>query len=269
MRTRHLLGVVVLCCVASAAAAKPSRVERKLVAIKAALMSADYRADLPTLASLRTRAAQLSEDPDLGYLADYWSGFASWRIVVNGVSTKVSPDEAKAHLDRAVVDFESSIRKKGDFADAYVGAAAVHGWLGAYKRADQAAMNVEIDSFKRLLNRELELEPSNPRALWIEAVPFIVMPPERGGNIDRAIELYHKMLENAGPLRPESPMPDWGKVEGLMSLASAHLKKPSPDLNAAEEEARAALRLQPDWHYVRDILVPQILKAQHQGGKQQ
>jgi len=66
------------------------------------------------------------------------------------------------------------------------------------------------------------------------------------------------MLENAGPLRPESPLPDWGKVEALMSLASAHLNKPSPDVDAAAEEARTALRLQPDWHYVRDILMPQI-----------
>jgi hypothetical protein len=256
-------------CVASAAAARPSRVERKLVAIKAALMSADYRADLPKLASLRIGAAQLSEDPHFGYLADYWSGFASWRIVANGVSAKMSPDEAKAHLGRAVADFESSIRKKGDFADAYAGAAAVRGWLAAYMHADQAAMNQEIESFKRLLNRALELEPSNPRALWIQAVPFRVLPPERGGNIDRAIELYHKMLENAGPLKPESPLPDWGKVEALMSLANAHLNKTSPDLNAAEEEASAALALQPDWHYVRDILIPQIaakrkqLEAQH------
>ncbi|HEV8657852.1 MAG TPA: hypothetical protein VGS96_04415 [Thermoanaerobaculia bacterium] len=259
MAPKHWLGFVVFCCFVSAAAARPSRVERKLVAIKAALMSADYRADLPKLASLRTRALQLSDDPHLGYLADYWSGFASWRIVVNGVSAKMSPEEAKAHLERAVADFESSIRKKGDFADAYAGAAAVHGWLAAYKgRSDEAAMKQEIESFKRLLNRALELEPSNPRALWIQAVPFVVLPPERGGNIDRAIELYRKMLENAGPLEPQSPLPDWGKVEALMSLANAHLNKPSPDVNAAEEEASAALRLQPDWHYVRDILMPQI-----------
>src|SRR3989442_6811492 len=115
--SKYWIGLVVFYCVTSAAAARPSRVERKLVAIKADLMSADYRADLPKLASLRSRAAQLSDDPRLGYLADYWSGFASWRIVVNGVSAKMSPEEAKEHLGRAVADFESSIRKKDDFAD--------------------------------------------------------------------------------------------------------------------------------------------------------
>ncbi len=34
-----------------------------------------------------------------------------------------------------------------------------------------------------------------------------------------------------------------------MSLAYAHLNLPSPDVDAATEEVRAALRLQPDWHY--------------------
>ena len=50
-----------------------------------------------------------------------------------------------------------------------------------------------------------------------------------------------------------------------MSLAYAHLHQPTPDLAAAEEEARAALRLQPTWAYVRDILLPQIETARRQG----
>jgi hypothetical protein len=43
-----------------------------------------------------------------------------------------------------------------------------------------------------------------------------------------------------------------------MSLAFAQIMKSTPDLNAATEYARAALKLQPQWRYVRDILMPQI-----------
>ena len=233
-------------------------VERELVEIKAATMSADYGADLPKLAALRMRAARLSGDPDLGYLADYWSGFASWRIVVNGASGKMSADEAKAHLGRAVIDFESSIHKKPDFADGYASAAAVHGWLAAYKMADAAASREEIDAYKRLINRAAELEPTNPRVLWIQAVPYLVLPPERGGSLEKAMAFYRQMLEHETPLAPESPLPDWGKPEALMSLAYAYSALPSPDLNAADEQARSALRLRPDWHYVKDILIPKL-----------
>jgi hypothetical protein len=185
-------------------------VERELVEIKAATMSADYGADLPKLAALRMHAARFSDDPNLGYLADYWSGFASWRIVLNGANGKMSADEAQAHLGRAVIDFESSIHKKPDFADGYASAAAVHGWLAAYKMKDAAASKEEIDAYKRLINRAAELEPTNPRVLWIQAVPYMVLPPERGGSIDKAMEFYRQMLEHATPLAPESPLPDWG-----------------------------------------------------------
>jgi len=46
-----------------------------------------------------------------------------------------------------------------------------------------------------------------------------------------------------------------------MSLAWSNLNRTTPDLNAADEDAHSALKLVPYWHYVRDILLPQIQKA--------
>jgi len=232
--------------------------QHQLVAIKAEVMAADYHADLAALASLRSRSAELSGDPELGYLADYWSGFASWRIVVNGTSAKMQREEAMTELRRAAVDFEKSVSKRNDFADAYAAAAAVHGWLASYQLSDPTARNDEVAAFQRLLKRAVELEPNNPRVLWIEAVPYAVLPPERGGNLDRAIELYRKMVDNATALNPDSPLPDWGKPEALMSLAYAYMTKSSTELRTANENAAEALRLVPEWHYVKDILIPQI-----------
>jgi hypothetical protein len=56
--------------------------------------------------------------------------------------------------------------------------------------------------------------------------------------------------------------PSWGEPELLMSLAWSSLNRTSPDLNAAEQDAQAALKLVPYWHYVRDILMAQIRAAQ-------
>jgi len=157
-----------------------------------------------------------------------------------------------------VSTLDSSIRKKSDFADAYAGDAAVHGLIAAYSLSDPAVMNHEVETFQSRIRRALELDPGNPRVLWIEAVPYAVLPKERGGDVAKAIELYQRMLENAGPLEPDSPLPDWGRAEALMSLANANLVKPLPDVQRAAEEARAALRLEPEWHYVRDVLMPNI-----------
>jgi hypothetical protein len=43
-----------------------------------------------------------------------------------------------------------------------------------------------------------------------------------------------------------------------MNLAWSQLNRAAPEVAAAESNARAALALVPNWHYVRDILLPQI-----------
>jgi hypothetical protein len=46
-----------------------------------------------------------------------------------------------------------------------------------------------------------------------------------------------------------------------MSLAWSHLNRTKPELAKAEEYARSALALVPNWHYVRDLLIEQIAQA--------
>jgi hypothetical protein len=90
------------------------------------------------------------------------------------------------------------------------------------------------------------------------------IPAERGGGQDKAIETYQKGLEAArkGVGRSSDPLePSWGEPELLMNLAWSNLNRTKPDLNAADEYAHAALKLVPYWHYVRDILLPQIQAA--------
>jgi hypothetical protein len=55
--------------------------------------------------------------------------------------------------------------------------------------------------------------------------------------------------------------PAWGEPELLMSLAWATMHASSPDVTAAEGYANEALALVPYWHYLRDILMPQIRSA--------
>lgn len=52
-----------------------------------------------------------------------------------------------------------------------------------------------------------------------------------------------------------------------MNLAWSNLNKVTADLSAAERNAREALRLVPNWHYVRDILLPQILAAKYESSQ--
>jgi hypothetical protein len=64
------------------------------------------------------------------------------------------------------------------------------------------------------------------------------------------------------PLRPS-----WGEPELLMNLVWSNLNRSKPNLDAAEQYARSALALVPYWHYVRDILLPQITAARLKQGQ--
>jgi hypothetical protein len=238
--------------------------ERRLAATKQQIMAADYRADFAGLARLREEALRLEDDPAFGYLAHYWAGFASWRIAINGASHAMSATDLKTNLQKAVADFDASVRRKDDFADAYAAAFLADGWLaGMSSGNDPAALREQSQRIQPRLKRAKELAPDNPRVLWAEGSVYLYTPPEYGGNVERALEIYRRMSEVSPPASDaSSPLPDWGKPEALMSLAYAHLSRKPPDLAAASEEALAALRLQPEWSYVRDVLLPQIEAAQ-------
>jgi hypothetical protein len=239
---------------------------QQLTAAKARLMAADYRADLAGLARLRDQVAPLGDDPALGYLAHYWAGYASWRLAINGASHGMSQDDLRANLERAATDFAAAIRLRDDFADAYAAAAGVHGWLLAFLQNDRAAFQQVVEIGSRELARAKELAPDNPRLLWVEGGIVAFKPAAYGGNVERGMQIYRRAAEVAGAPDASSPLPDWGKPEALMSLAYFHLNQPVPDLAAATEEARAALALQPEWSYVRDILMPMIEARRKQLG---
>ena len=113
-----------------------------------------------------------------------------------------------------------------------------------------------------LLKEAQAAAPDNPRLLWVLG-PIRWREPE--GGQDKAMETYEKGLEAVRKQKgtASDPLePSWGEPDFLMNLAWSNLNRSTPDLNAAERYARSALELVPYWHYVRDILLPQIRDAQ-------
>jgi hypothetical protein len=168
----------------------------------------------------------------------------------------------RTHLESAVADFEASVRKRGDFADALAASALASSWLMVYRRDEPEAMRALFDRYLVRRARALELAPRNPRVLWMEGAYYLFRPATQGSDLPHAIELYGRMAEAAGAIDPTSPLPDWGKPEALMSMAFAELQKgDAADLARADAWAREALALRPDWAYVKNTLRPQIARA--------
>jgi hypothetical protein len=251
------------------AARSPETARRSMAGIVARIQKADYEGDRRALVRLAAELAPYTMNGPLASRARYWRGFALWRRALNGFNEKdADPKELENDLVGAVAEFTEAAAKDPGFADAKSAAAACSFTLAWLHRDDAELRQGYLKQGIRLLDEAKKTAPENPRVLWVVGGGEWYTPPERGGSQAKAIETYERGLElsrkQKGSIR--DPLePAWGEPELLMNLAWSHLNRATPDFSAAESNARAALAIVPSWHYVRDILLPQIREAKTKG----
>jgi hypothetical protein len=167
-------------------------------------------------------------------------------------------------LHGAIADFNHSLAGDPSFVESKIAEGSCYGYLIFLNMGDSAKMQDFLQHSSPMLKDAMATDPDNPRLLWVLGPIRWASPPERGGGQDKAFDLYNRGLEiirkkpaATGPLEPS-----WGEPELLMNRAWSNLNRNTPDLKAAQQDADAALAIVPNWHYVKDILVPQIQAAQ-------
>jgi hypothetical protein len=236
-----------------------------IIRIVTQIQRADYEGDRPALKRLHDELAPIPEDNKLASRVLYWRGFAMWRRAINGFNETPTPTDLEADLTQAVTDFNAAIARDPAWVEPKIGAGSSLSYLMYLNKKDPTRVQELLQQSSPLLKEAMATAPDNPRLLWVLGPIRWSSPPERGGGQDKAIEGYNKGLEVIRDHKREvvDPLePSWGEPELLMSLAWSNLNRTAPDLNAAEQNAEAALKLVPYWHYVRDILMPQIRAAQ-------
>jgi uncharacterized protein YciI len=242
---------------------EPSR--DSIIRIVTQIQRADYEGDCPTLRRLHDELTPIPEDNKLASRVLYWRGFALWRRAINGFNESPTPTDLEGDLTQAVTDFKDAIARDPAFVEPKIGAGSSLGYLMYLHRKDPTVVQELLEQSSPLLKEAMATAPDNPRLLWVLGPIRWSSPPERGGGQDKAFEIYNKGLEavrnqKRGVVDPLEP--SWGEPELLMNLAWSNLNRTTPDLKAADQYAQAALKLVPYWHYVRDILMPQIQTAQ-------
>jgi hypothetical protein len=261
-------GAAILAPAADAPAGARSA-RRQVIAIVEQIKRADYEGDRPALKNLYASLEPFIGRKDLASRVRYWRGFALWRRALNGFNESAPFAEQESDLTLANDEFRASAAGDPGFVDAKVGSVSCLGNLMYLNRKDGERLQAITPQLFPLLKETLAAAPDSPRVLWILGPVKWNMPAERGGGQDKAIEGYLRGLDeahrqwNAGgdPLEPS-----WGEPELYMSLAWSYLNRDTPDLDAAEKNARSALELVPHWHYVRDILMQQIRDARARNG---
>jgi tetratricopeptide (TPR) repeat protein len=243
--------------------ARSNDTAKQVAPIVAQILHADYAGDRAAMQKGYDDLKPFLKDKELASRIRYWRGFAQWRRAINGFNDSVDPKELEQNLDTALDEFKIAMEKDPKFVDAKVGTISCLGYLAFMNRKEQARERELVGQMMPLVKEATDVAPDNPRLIWVRGPILWNTPPERGGGQDKAIENYQRGLEICSKIKTSNdPLePSWGKPELMMSVAYSYLNTTPSDLNAAERYARDALDIVPYWHYVRDILLPQMLAA--------
>lgn len=261
--TAKILTLVLFFLLTPLSVSAADKAREQVVKIVAQIQRADYEGDRAELKRLFAALAPFAEKKQLASRVRYWRGFALWRRAINGSNDHVAAQELEEDLNQALYEFDVSAKLDQDFVEAKIATLSCLGYLAFLHRTEQAQLQTYVARLLPLLKDLQATAPDNPRLCWVLG-PMYWNRPETGGPA-KAIASYKQGLDAIRIRKTDTasdPLnPSWGEPELLMSLAWASLNGSTPDPAAAEQYAHSALALVPYWHYVRDVLVPQIQKV--------
>ena len=270
MRQQALLSALLAVSTLAATQAQPDTksasgpVRASFVRTIEQIKRADYEGDRAALKRLHAELTAPANNKILASRVLYWRGFALWRRGINGFNETPTPTDLQEDFNGAIADFNDSLAQDPTFVESKIAAGSCYGNLMYLAHNDSARIQELLQHSSPLLKDAMATDPDNPRLLWVLGPIRWNTPPERGGGQDKVFELYQRGLDaiHKTPAKSDPLEPSWGEPELLMARAWSNLNRASPDLKAARKDAEAALQMVPYWHYVRDILVPQIAEAE-------
>jgi hypothetical protein len=221
------------------------------------IQAADYRAERARLLNLATRLDTVA-DPKLRAYREYWKGFALWRRAINGFNETPTPDDLERDLEAAIGSFEAALRARPGWVEARIGIVGCGGPLFFLAKGDDARVAELLEKYRPVAAELHAHLTDNPRALWLQGQTQLGAPPPYGGRPADAAATFHRGVlaalaeARARPAGEPAWVPRWGGAENLMNLAYLYVHSP-----LANREL--ALVAAPEWHYLRDILWPQIM----------
>ena len=263
LRSLSLSAAILLAPTFAALAESDEDPREPVIRIVSRVQRADYEGDRVMLQRRYDELEQFLTNKALAARVRYWRGFAMWRRAINGFNDAVDPKELEQDLKQAMDEFREVKEKEPGFGDAKIAMVSCISLLGYIHLKEPERFKELLAELIPAVKEAKAAAPDNPRLLWVLGPNVFISPPERGGGQEKAIEMYEKGLELSRKSKASEDRlePSWGEPELLMNLAYSNLNKTTPDVATAERQARAALDIVPYWHYVRDILLPQILAA--------
>jgi hypothetical protein len=248
----------------------PETPHDKVVRLAAEIRRAAYADEAERLKALVEEMAPFAEgasgeeDDTLASRAHYWRGFALWRSAWNAMNASEGEQAdwpaIEESLRAAVQDFEKAMALSPEFQEPRIARIACLEELAPFLPASERPKE-----YRRLWDLLIELQkqaPQNPRLAWVLGTVKWDTPVKQGGGQDKAVQSFREGLDWVRKQTiADATDPAWGEGELLLGLALARLRGKPQNLDAAGHYAAAVLNVEPNWRYVKDVLIPQIQAA--------
>jgi len=262
-----LAAVVSACCAvvlatsaAHAAQSPPAGASgAELLRLVTSVQDADYRGELVRLRTLADSMQPYTLSRDLGARARYWRGFAHWRHALNALNDGAGEDSVDQDFAAAIAEFREALATDSADVESRIGLAAGLGNRAYFNRRNRERTTEFLTELRPLLARIRTEAPDNPRMMFVVSANLFWAPPGKGGDREAALAMLRRgiRLSASQPSRGDDLAPAWGEPELHMLLGWFSLNLDPPDRASARSHAEEALRLRPQWRYVRDRLLPQ------------
>jgi tetratricopeptide (TPR) repeat protein len=253
----NLLVVTLVLAPGPSGAAAPDS-QKKLLELRSLVQDANFRNDPVKLRALSKEISTLIADKNVGPFALYEAGWADW-AVFNAEFVAGRKQESAAAVSSALDRFRRAVALMPEDADAHAMLANV---LISAAISSPDGIRTYGPELARIRRRALKLGPKNPRVVLMDAGMIFNTPPERGGSQEEGLQRWLEaveLFEGEARTSPPHPLsPRWGRTLAYGWMSDLYLAFKPPRTAEARKAAETALKLRPDFWYVKERVLPRL-----------
>ena len=206
--------------------------------IKEAINTEDFN----LLMSQRDYFLELLKTNETAEMVHYYIGYTDYEIGIRYLFQQ-NKKSAKKHIYEGIEHLEKAIKLKDDFAEAY----ALLSLLLVYKIDNLSILSAfsSHSKAKKYIEKALELEPENPRVLFIAGYITYYTKEVYGGDKEKGLKYFQKSVDAFETYNPPQRFyPDWGIVRANYHLGFSNMEL--GNLDEAQKCFEKVLEMSPD-----------------------
>ena len=236
------------------AVAAQTGVDREWAAILDVLDQAVVRGDAGGIDGARDRGRRLLDGELTGRQrarVRYLLAYANWRLL--GARPDLDGDVRDELADEAAALLAENVAAR----DADVEAHALLGAVWGMKIGSSAWRGMTLGRrAAQAFDDARAIDERNPRFLLLKGLDAFHRPAMFGGGLERAERWFRSAIGHFEAQPPDLPWPNWGRLDAHAWLGQTLARRGDPD--GAREQYGIALRIEPEYAFVRRVLLPRL-----------